>query len=222
MTAYIGSKPIQNVLYFNRDKNTKINSGLLADMNYMDVNNRHEYYNDKFVILTDPSIYISGIYYQSFNDIPDVILDNNTIIFKNPYLFGATSSQLYHRTNPITRTCNYVIQKEFYYYNEPTHFSKDTEQWTYTFDGYNFKYKKEKWHSTENYTGDKNVEDEQSIHTNQITALIIKGPTASNDTYTVITYDIKDKDTYLVPNDFTSYKNISKLYAGEELVHENT
>ena len=54
-----------------------------------------------------------------------------------------------------------------------------------------------------------------------MTALIIKGPTASNNTYDVITYKISTNDRILVPYKFDTYKNISKLYAGEELVLEN-
>ena len=33
---------------------------------------------------------------------------------------------------------------------------------------------------------------------------------------------INDNDIVIVPYQFDTYKNISKLYAGEELVHENT
>lgn len=222
MTAYIGNNEIRHVLYFNRNKNTVINDSLRANLNYMDVNNRHEYYNDKFVILTDPSIYIAGIYYLTFDDIPDLIFYNNNFIFKEPSLYGAYSTQLYHRTNPITRTCNYVLQESHYLSLDLPHFYKQYTQWTYTFDGYNFHYKKETWDETEHGISDKKVEDERTIHTNDITALIIKGPTASNNTYDVITYKINDNDICLVPNDFKSYKNISKLYAGEELVYDNT
>lgn len=219
MTAYIGNNKINHVLYFNRNKNTVINDRLFADLNYMDVNNRHEYYNDNFVILTDPSIYICGTYYSSFDDIPDFIFYNNTFIYKVPSQYGEGSSQLYHRTNPITRTCNYKIQK-ITGSSWGTTFYK---QWTYTYDGYNFNYKKESWHVDKNgVSTDVTVEDEQSINTNMITALIIKGPTTSNNTYDVITYKIKDREYYMNPNKFKSYKNISKLYAGEELVHENT
>lgn len=48
----------------------------------MDTNNRHEYYNDNFVILTDPSIYIADKYYGSLEDVPNFIFHNNTFIFK--------------------------------------------------------------------------------------------------------------------------------------------
>ena len=69
MTAYIGNNEIRHVLYFNRNKNTVINDSLTATIDY--VNNREELYRDTFVILCNPGIYLDGIWYTSFNDIPD-------------------------------------------------------------------------------------------------------------------------------------------------------
>ena len=218
MTAYIGNNEIRHVLYFNRNKNTIINDRLTANLNYMDVNNRHEYYNDKFVILTDPSIYIAGIYYLTFDDIPDFIFYNNNFILKEQSYYSPI--MLYHSTKPITRSCSYGLEQISYDSNIRYTYYKT---WTYEFDGYNFDYKKESWWvDSQGVQSTITVEDEQHIDTNQITALIIKGPTNSNNTYDVIKYKINDNDIVFVPNDFKSYKNISKLYAGEELVHENT
>lgn len=216
MTSYIGNKPILQVLYFNMNKNTKINSDQIVDKNYMDTDNRHEYYSDNFVILTDPSIHIAGTYYGSLEDVPNFIFYNNTFIFKKQ---SSYSSTMYHSKKPITRTCNYKIQKI-----SPSSWGNTFyKQWTYTYDGYNFYYKKETWYvNKDGVSTDIKVEDKQSINTNDMTALIIKGPTASNDTYEVITYKISTSDIVLVPYMFDTYKNISKLYAGEELVHENT
>ena len=219
MTAYIGNKPISHVLYFNRNKNTIITSDQIVNKNYMDTNNRHEYYNDNFVILTDPSIHIADMYYGSLEDVPNFIFHNNTFIFKKQSQYSST---MYHSTKPITRTCNYVLQESHYLLLDLPHFYKQYTQWTYTFDGYNFHYKKETWDETQNGISNEKVEDEQHIGTNDMTALIIKGPTASNNTYDVITYKISTNDRILVPYKFDTYKNISKLYAGEELVHENT
>lgn len=216
MTAYIGNKPISSVLYFNRNKNTIISSDQIVDKNYMDTNNRHEYYNDMFVILTDPSIYIADMYYGSLEDVPNFIFHNNTFIFKKQ---SSYSSTIYHSTKPITRTCNYKIQQISGSSWGTTYY----KMWTYTYDGYNFYYKKETWDVNSNgVSSDITVEDEQSINTNDMTALIIKGPTTSNNTYDVITYKISTNDRVIVPYQFDTYKNISKLYAGEELVHENT
>lgn len=216
MTAYIGNKPISRVLYFNRNKNTIISSDQIVDKNYMDTDNRHEYYNDMFVILTDPSIYIADMYYGSLEDVPNFIFHNNTFIFKKQSSYGST---IYHSTKPITRTCNYKIQKISPSSMGTTYY----KMWTYTYDGYNFYYKKETWFvNSNNISSEITVEDEQSINTNDMTALIIKGPTTSNNTYDVITYKISTNDRVIVPYQFDAYKNISKLYAGEELVHENT
>lgn len=216
MTAYIGNKQIRHVLYFNRNKNTIISSDQNVDKNYMDTNNRHEYYNDMFVILTDPSIYIAGMYYGSLEDVPNFIFHNNTFIFKKQ---SSYSSTMYHSTKPITRTCNYKIKKVSPSSWGTTYY----KMWTYTYDGYTFNYKKESWHvNSDGISSEITVEDEQSINTNGMTALIIKGPTTSNNTYDVITYKISTNDRVIVPYQFDTYKNISKLYAGEELVHENT
>lgn len=216
MTAYIGNNKINQVLYFNRNKNTVITSDQIVDKNYMDTNNRHEYYNDMFVILTDPSIHIADMYYGSLEDVPNFIFHNNTFIFKKQSQYSST---MYHSTKPITRTCNYKIQKISGSSWGTTYY----KQWSYTFDGYSFNYKKESWNvNKEGVSTEITVEDEQNIHTNSMTALIIKGPTTSNDTYEVITYKISTNDRVIVPYKFDTYKNISKLYAGEELVHENT
>ena len=216
MTAYIGNKPISQVLYFNRNKNTVISSDQIVDKNYMDTNNRHEYYNDMFVILTDPSIHIADMYYGSLEDVPNFIFHNNTFIFKKQ---SSYSSTLYHSTKPITRTCNYKIQKV-----SPSSWGTTFyKMWTYTYDGYDFYYKKETWYvNSDGVSSEITVEDERNIHTNGMTALIIKGPTTSNNTYDVITYKISTNDRVIVPYMFDTYRNISKLYAGEELVHENT
>lgn len=216
MTAYIGNKPIWNVLYFNRNKNTKINSDQIADKTYSDPNNRTELYNDNFVILTYPGFKVAGTWYSNIDDIPSFILSDNNIIFKNENQYSST---VYHPSKPITRQCNYKIQ-QILASSWGTTFYK---QWTYTYDGYNFNYKKETWNvNKDGVQTDIKVEDEQSIHTNNLAALIIKGPTASNDTYEVITYSIEKNSKVLIPFQFDTYKNISKLYAGEELVHENT
>lgn len=216
MTAYIGNKPIRNVLYFNRNKNTKINSDQIADKTYSDPNHRTELYNDTFVILTYPGFKVAGTWYSNHTYIPSFILSDNNIIFKNDNSYGST---VYHPSNPITRSCDYKIQ-QISGSSWGTTFYK---QWTYTFDGYNFNYKKESWQVNKNgVSTDVTVEDEQSIHTNNLAALIIKGPTASNDTYEVITYSIEKNSRVIIPFQFDTYKNISKLYAGEELVHENT
>ena len=216
MTAYIGNNEIRHVLYFNRNKNTIITSDQIVNKNYMDTNNRHEYYNDNFVILTDPSIYIADKYYGSLEDVPNFIFHNNTFIFKKQSQYTST---MYHSTKPIPRTCNYKIQ-QITGSSWGTTFYK---QWTYTFNGYNFNYKKETWDvNNEGVSTEITVEDERTIHTNGMTALIIKGPTTSNNTYDVITYKISTNDIVIVPYKFDTYKNISKLYAGEELVHENT
>ena len=216
MTAYIGNNEIRHVLYFNRNKNTIITSDQIVNKNYMDTNNRHEYYNDNFVILTDPSIYIADKYYGSLEDVPNVIFHNNTFIFKKQSSYTST---VYHSTKPITRTCNYEIQEVLPSSWGMTYF----KMWKYTYDGYTFYYKKESWWvNSDGVSSDITVEDERTIHTNDMTALIIKGPTTSNKTYYVVKYKINDNDIVIVPYQFDTYKNISKLYAGEELVHENT
>ena len=69
MTAYIGNKPISHVLYFNWNINSVINVCISVFINY--VNYREEVYEDTFVILCNPGIYLDGIWYTSFNDIPD-------------------------------------------------------------------------------------------------------------------------------------------------------
>ena len=69
MTAYIGNNEIRHVLYFNRNKNTLTNDSLIVTIDY--VNNIEELYEDTFVILCNPGIYLDGIWYTSFNDIPD-------------------------------------------------------------------------------------------------------------------------------------------------------
>lgn len=216
MTTYIGNKQIRHVLYFNRNKNTIISSDQIVDKNYMDTNNRHEYYNDMFVILTDPSIYIADRYYGSLEDVPNFIFYNNTFIFKKQIAYSST---MYHSTKPITRKCNYKIQKITPSSWGHTYFN----MWTYTYDGYTFNYKKESWYvDSDGISTEITVEDEGTIYTNEMTALIIKGPTTSNNTYDVITYKISTSDMVIVPYTFDTYENISKLYAGEELVHENT
>lgn len=216
MTAYIGNKLINHVLYFNRNKNTKINSDQIADKTYSDPNHRNELYNDTFVILTDPGFKVAGTWYNYFTEIPSFILSDNNIIFKNENQYSST---VYHPSNPITRNCNYKIQR----ISGSSWGTTFYMQWTYTYDGYNFNYKKESWQVDKNGNQtDIKVEDEQSIHTNSLAALIIKGPTTSNDTYEVITYSIEKNSRIIIPFQLDTYKNISKLYAGEELVYENT
>ena len=214
MTAYIGNNEIRHVLYFNRNKNTVINDSLTATINY--VNNREELYEDTFVILCNPGIYLDGIWYTSFNDIPDTQISESYFIFKTGSSYGST---YYHPSKPITRSCSYGLLQILYDSNIRYTYYKT---WTYEFDGYNFDYKKESWwvdsqgvHSTIT------VEDEQHIDCNQLTCLIIKGPTTDNDRYNV-RFTNNSNNIIIVPSDFKSYKNISKLYAGEELVHENT
>lgn len=216
MTAYIGNKQISHVLYFNRNKNTKINSDQIADKTYSDPNHRNELYNDNFVILTYPGFMVAGTWYNYFTGIPTFILSDNNIIFKNENQYSST---VYHPSNPITRSCDYKIQR----ISGSSWGTTFYMQWTYTYDGYNFNYKKESWQVDKNgIQTDVTVEDEQSIHTNSLAALIIKGPTTSNDTYEVITYSIEKNSRIIIPFQFDTYKNISKLYAGEELVYENT
>lgn len=216
MTAYIGNNKINHVLYFNRNKNTKINSDQIADKTYSDPNHRNELYNDTFVILTYPGFKVAGTWYSNITEIPSFILSDNNIIFKNENQYSST---VYHPSNPITRTCNYKIQKV-----SPSSWGTTFyKQWTYTYNGYDFNYKKETWQvNKDGVQTDITVEDEQSIHTNNLAALIIKGPTVSNNTYEVIKYKISTNDSVIVPFKFDTYKNISKLYAGEELVYENT
>lgn len=216
MTAYIGNKLINHVLYFNRNKNTKINSDQIADKTYSDPNHRNELYNDTFVILTYPGFKVAGTWYNYFTEIPSFILSDNNIIFKNENQYSST---VYHPSNPITRNCNYKIQR----ISGSSWGTTFYMQWTYTYDGYNFNYKKESWQVDKNGNQtDIKVEDEQSIHTNSLAALIIKGPTTSNNTYDVITYSIEKNSRIIIPFQLDTYKNISKLYAGEELVYENT
>lgn len=214
MTAYIGNKPIIHVFYFNKNKNTVLNDSLNVDINY--VNNREELYVDTFVILCNPGIYLNGALYTSFNDIPDTQISTSELIFKTgrSYVINA-----YHPSKPITRSCSYGLEiisydnnSRYTYYN----------MWTYEFDGYNFDYKKESWWVTsQGVQSTIKVEDEQHIDCNQLTCLIIKGPTTDNDRY-YVKFTNNSDGRIIVPSDFKSYKNISKLYAGEELVHENT
>ena len=214
MTAYIGNKPISHVLYFNRNKNTVINDSITATINY--VNNREELYRDTFVILCNPGIYLDGIWYTSFNDIPDTQISKSYFIFKTGSSYGST---YYHPSKPITRSCSYGLEQISYDANiRYTYYKK----WTYEFDGYNFDYKKESWWvNSQGVQSTITVEDEQHIDCNQLTCLIIKGPTTDNDRYNVKFTNNSD-GRIIVPSDFKSYKNISKLYAGEELVYENT
>ena len=214
MTAYIGSKPIRHVLYFNRNKNTLTNDSLTATINY--VNNREELYEDTFVILCNPGIYLDGIWYTSFNDIPDTQISESYFIFKTGSSYGST---YYHPSKPITRSCSYGLGQISYDSNIRYTYYKT---WTYEFDGYNFDYKKESWWvNSQGVQSTITVEDEQHIDCNQLTCLIIKGPTTDNDRYNV-RFTNNSNDIIIVPSDFKSYKNISKLYAGEELVYENT
>lgn len=214
MTAYIGSKPIRHVLYFNRNKNTIIDDSITATIDY--VNNREELYEDTFVILCNPGIQLDGGWYTSFNDIPDTQIYYSKFIFKTGSSYGST---YYHPSKPITRSCSYGLEQMSYDANSRYTYYKT---WTYEFDGYNFDYKRESWYvDSQGVQSTITVEDEQHIDCNQLTCLIIKGPTASNNTYDVITYKISTNDRIIVPSDFKSYKNISKLYAGEELVYEN-
>ena len=214
MTAYIGNKPISHVLYFNRNKNTLTNDSLIATIDY--VNNREELYEDTFVILCNPGIYLDGIWYTSFNDIPDTQISESYFIFKTGSSYGST---YYHPSKPITRSCSYGLEIISYDANIRYTYYKT---WTYEFDGYNFDYKKESWWvNSQGVQSTITVEDEQHIDCNQLTCLIIIGPTADNDIYNV-RFTNNSNDRIIVPSDFKSYKNISKLYAGEELVHENT
>ena len=214
MTAYIGSKPIRHVLYFNRNKNTIIDDSLTATIDY--VNNREELYVDTFVILCNPGIYLDGIWYTSFNDIPDTQIYNSNFIFKTGSSYGST---YYHPSKPIAKSCSYILTQITYDANiRYTYYKK----WTYKFDGYNFDYKRESWWvDSQGVQSTIKVEDEQHIDCNQLTCLIIKGPTTDNDRYNVI-FTNNSNGIIIVPSDFKSYKNISKLYAGEELVYENT
>lgn len=214
MTAYIGNKPISHVLYFNRNKNTIINDSLTATINY--VNNREELYEDTFVILCNPGILVDGIWYTSFNDIPDTQISTSRFLFKT----GRSYYDYYsHPSKPITRSCSYGLEQILY--NSDIRYTYYTH-WTYKFDGYNFDYKKESWWvNSQGVQSTITVEDEQHIDCNQLTCLIIKGPTTDNDIYNVIFTD-NSNGIIIVPSDFKSYKNISKLYAGEELVYENT
>lgn len=214
MTAYIGNKPISNVLYFNRNKNTVINDSLTATIDY--VNNREELYIDNFVILCNPGIYLDGAWYTSFNDIPDTQISSSKFIFKTG---SSYVSNAYHPSKPIAKSCNYSLGQISYDANIRYTYYKN---WTYVFDGYNFDYKKESWWvNSQGVQSTITVEDEQHIDCNQLTCLIIKGPTTDNDSYNVAFTD-NSNGVIIVPSDFKSYKNISKLYAGEELVHENT
>ena len=214
MTAYIGNNEIRHVLYFNRNKNTVINDSLTATIDY--VNNREELYVDTFVILCNPGIYLDGIWYTSFNDIPDTQISNSEFIFKTG---SSYDTNCYHPSKPITRSCSYGLSQISY--NSDSRYTYYTN-WTYEFDGYNFDYKRESWWvDSQGVQSTITVEDEQHIDCNQLTCLIIKGPTTDNDRYNVKFTDNSD-GIIIVPSDFKSYKNISKLYAGEELVHENT
>lgn len=214
MTAYIGNKPIRNVLYFNRNKNTVINDSLTATIDY--VNNREELYIDNFVILCNPGILLDGLWYTSFNDIPDTQISRSKFIFKTG---SSYVSNAYHPSKPITKSCSYILSQISYDANIRYTYYKT---WTYVFDDYNFDYKKESWWVTsQGVQSTITVEDEQHIDCNQLTCLIIKGPTTDNDSYNVRFTD-NSNGVIIVPTDFKSYKNISKLYAGEELVYENT
>lgn len=214
MTAYIGNNEIRHVLYFNRNKNTVINDSLTATIDY--VNNREELYVDTFVILCNPGIYLDGIWYTSFNDIPDTQISNSKFIFKTGRSYV---SNCYHPSKPIAKSCSYILTQILY--NSDIRYTYYTH-WTYKFDGYNFDYKRESWLvDSQGVQSTITVEDEQHIDCNQLTCLIIKGPTTDNDRYNVKFTD-NSGGIIIVPSDFKSYKNISKLYAGEELVYENT
>lgn len=214
MTAYIGNKQVRNVLYFNRNKNTIINDSLTATIDY--VNNMEELYKDTFVILCNPGIYLDEIWYTSFNDIPDTQISNSKFIFKTGRSYV---SNCYHPSKPIAKSCSYILTQILY--NSDIRYTYYTH-WTYKFDGYNFDYKRESWLvDSQGVQSTITVEDEQHIDCNQLTCLIIKGPTTDNDRYNVKFTD-NSGGIIIVPSDFKSYKNISKLYAGEELVYENT
>lgn len=214
MTAYIGNNEIRHVLYFNRNKNTVINDSLKATIDY--VNNREELYIDNFVILCNPGILLDGSWYTSFNDIPDTQISSSKFIFKTG---SSYVSNAYHPSKPIAKSCSYILTQISYDANIRYTYYKT---WTYEFDGYNFDYKKESWWvNSQGVQSTIRVEDEQHIDCNQLTCLIIKGPTTDNDIYNVKFTDNSD-GIIIVPSDFKSYKNISKLYAGEELVYENT
>lgn len=214
MTAYIGNNEIRHVLYFNRNKNTIINDSLRATFDY--VNNREELYIDNFVILCNPGILLDGAQYTSFNDIPDTQISSSKFIFKTG---SSYVSNAYHPSKPIAKSCSYILTKISFDANiRYTYYKK----WKYVFDEYNFDYKKESWWvDSQGVQSTISVEDEQHIDCNQLTCLIIKGPTKDNDIYNVI-FTNNTNGRIIVPSDFKSYKNISKLYAGEELVHENT
>lgn len=214
MTAYIGNKPIRHVLYFNRNKNTIIDDSITATIDY--VNNREELYEDTFVILCNPGIQLDGVWYTSFNDIPDTQISNSKFIFKTG---SSYDTNCYHPSKPITRSCSYGL--EIISYDSNIRYTYYTT-WTYEFSYYNFYYKRESWWvDSQGVQSTITVEDEQHIECNQLTCLIIKGPTTDNDSYNVKFTD-RSNGRIIVPSDFISYKNISKLYAGEELVYENT
>lgn len=213
MTAYIGNKPIRHVLYFNRNKNTIIDDSITATIDY--VNNREELYEDTFVILCNPGIQLDGVWYTSFNDIPDTQISNSKFIFKTG---SSYDTNCYHPSKPITRSCSYGL--EIISYDSNIRYTYYTT-WTYEFSYYNFYYKRESWWvDSQGIQSTIIVEDEQHIECNQLTCLIIKGPTTDNDSYNVEFTD-RSNGRIIVPSDFKSYKNISKLYAGEELVYEN-
>ena len=214
MTAYIGNNEIRHVLYFNRNKNTVINDSLTATIDY--VNNIEELYIDNFVILCNPGILLDGSWYTSFNDIPDTQISSSKFIFKTG---SSYVSNAYHPSKPIAKSCSYILTQISYDANiRYTYYKK----WTYVFDGYNFDYKKESWWvNSQGVQSTITVEDEQHIDCNQLTCLIIIGPTTENDIYNV-KFTNNSNDRIIVPSDFKSYKNISKLYVGEELVYENT
>lgn len=201
---------IQNIIYFDKNKNTKVSSDNLFNIDY---NNGETIYSDSFVKFVNPVIHYQGDAYNSFNEIPDVTFYNNKFYVKKDYLYGSTIYKGYS-----------VV--DYYLYN----FTGSSWGTTY-YESYIFNYSDTKaytllvthkqWYVNKEGVYTETLNETHTYEGNSLSGLFITGPTASNANWNTVEIT-KTSNRIIVPSHYDVYDNVNSLYFGQELIYQNT
>lgn len=200
---------IKNIIYFDKNKNTKVSSYNLFNIDY---NNGETIYSDQFVKFVKPVINYHGVY-NSFNEIPDVTFNNNKFYIKNKDLYGSTIYKGYS-------SVNYYLYK----------FTPSS--WGTTFyESYIFNYSDTKtytllvthkqWNVNKEGVYTETLNETHTYDGNSLSGLFITGPTTSSPSWNTVEIT-KTSNRIVVPCQYDIYDNVNSLYFGQELIYQNT
>lgn len=201
---------IQNIIYFDKNKNTKVSSDNLFNTDY---DNGETIYSDSYVKLVNPVIHYNELY-NSFDEIPDVTFYNNQFYVRNNKQYSSTIDS------------NGYGAVDYYLYN----FSSSS--WGTTFYEsyiYNFsitKYKTllithKEWNVTSSGVYTETLNETHTYEGNRQSGLFITGPTTSNSTWDTVEIT-ETSNIIIIPTHYDIYDNVNSLYFGQELIYQNT